>query len=138
MDVNELHQALVITVPDLNKNHTEILMRSYDRNSDGKINFKEFNRLNLMLNELYNLFLDHVEDSNGKIGLKELKLLLLKKHYDLSDWFFDTILSENYQDKALSFNDFIFFYGRLGFLKKLFQKSNQICFETFVINNFKI
>ena len=129
----ELYKALSEAVPNIDFETTNILMRSYDRNNDGKINFNEYFRLSVMLNELYNLFLDHCDD--GLIYSKELKLLLLKKNYNLSENFLENIL-ENYTENCLSLNKFVKFYGRLNFLRNIFEKSDETCFEKFVSTNF--
>ena len=97
-----------------------MLIKKYDHNNDDEINFNEFQRLFLDINNQFNEFLDVDQDFSGTIDSRELANALRRKGYTFSPEFFNFFMHEltrRTAKQAITFDIYVRVISRFDQLK---------------------
>lgn len=126
--INELHAALIRGQPSSQFDiiTVQLLVRKYDTNHDGVINFEEFENLFNYLNEEYVKFLLADSDGNQTIDAKELNDFFLKRGFSFdssfSKYIVNTIKLNTQND--ITFDQFIRIMARVENLFEFYKNSS--------------
>lgn len=77
-----------------NAETVRLMVAMFDRNHKGQLNFEEFKQLWKYIEDWRQCFLSFDKDKSGYINKEELKLALTTFGYQLSDTFYDLLLSK--------------------------------------------
>lgn len=92
---DELFQALKegSPSPDFSRDTVKLILNKYDKNQDNQINFEEFERLFIGINNQFNDFLDIDTDFSGSIDMNELAQYFQSKGFNFRTNFFNFLIS---------------------------------------------